>query len=110
MNSSRNAGTRLRSVEDLAEAKELRAAVAAVLRGAPIDDRALQCAVWNFVGHERRAAVLPAVVISRLTILIDSANIVPAPVRLALTRRVILWCVEEYFGRLGCDVLAMNSA
>jgi hypothetical protein len=47
-------------------------------------------------------------VIVRLTGLVDSAEIVPVSARLALTRRVILWCVEEYFGHLGGDVLAMH--
>jgi hypothetical protein len=99
----------LRSVEDLADAKDLRAVVAAALKAAPIDEHTLRCAVWSFVGTERRAAVPPALVITRLTGLIDDANIVPMQARLALTRRVILWCVEEYFGHLGGDVLAMDG-
>lgn len=48
-------------------------------------------------------------VITRLTGLIANANIVPVSAQLALTRRVILWSVEEYFGHLGDDVLAMDS-
>jgi hypothetical protein len=95
----------LRSVEDLADAKQLRFAIAAVLERPPIDETALRCAVWSFVGTERRAGVPPALVISRLTGLIDAARIAPLSAQLALTRRVILWCVEEYFGRLGGDVL-----
>jgi hypothetical protein len=100
----------LRSVEDLAEARELRSAIASELEGTPIDESALRCAVWTFVGAERRTSVPPAVVIARLTALIDDAKIGPLPVRLALTRRVILWCVEEYFGHLGGDALAMDGA
>lgn len=95
----------LRSVEDLADAKQLRSAIAAVLERTPIDEAALRCAVWNFAGTERRAGVPPALVIMRLTGLIDAAKIVPMLAQLTLTRRVILWCVEEYFGRLGGDVL-----
>ena len=30
----------------------------------------------------------------------------PAAICQAITRRVILWCVEAYFGRLGGDYLA----
>lgn len=100
----------LRSVEDLADAKELRSVIAAALANAPIDDHALRCAVWSFVGTERHAGVPPALVITRLTGLIDDANITPVSVRQALTRRVILWCVEEYFGRLGGDALAMDGS
>ena len=100
----------LRSVEDLADAKELRAVISAALADVPIDEHAVRCAVWSFVGAERRAGVPPALVISRLTNLIDAANIVPMAARLALTRRFILWCVEEYFGHLGGDALAMDSS
>ena len=109
MNSVRNGAVLLRSVEDLADAKELRVVIAAALATAPIDEQALRCAVWSFVGNERRAGVAPALVITRLSGLIDNANIDPASERLALTRRVILWFVEEYFGHLGGDALGMDS-
>jgi hypothetical protein len=91
----------LRSVEDLADAKELRAAISAVLAAVPLDAHALRCAVWNFVDTEHRAGVPPALIIVRLTGLIDAANITPIEIRVDLTRRVILWCVEAYFGHLG---------
>lgn len=100
----------LRSVEDLADAKDLRSVIAAALAKRPIDDHALRCAVWSFVGTERRAGVPPALVITRLTALIDNANIAPTSARQVLTRRVILCCVEEYFGHLGGDVLAMDAS
>ena len=100
----------LRSVEDLADARELRAVIAAALAAAPINEHTLRCAVWSFVGVERRAGVPAALVITRLTNLIDVADIAPVATRLALTRRVILWCVEEFFGHLGGDALAMDSS
>ena len=100
----------LRSVEDLADARELRSVIASALAETPINERTLRCAVWSFVGGERRAGVPPALVITRLTGLIDSADITPTAARLALTRSVILWCVEEYFGHLGGDALATDSA
>lgn len=100
----------LRSVEDLADARELRAVISAELLVAPIDEHALRCAVWTFVGTERRAGVPPAVVITRLTGLVDSSSTLPASGRLALTRSMIVWCVEEYFGHLGGDPLAADSA
>jgi hypothetical protein len=109
MNRSRNAAA-LRSVEDLADAKELRAGISAALADAPINEHTVRCAVWSFAGTERRAGVPPALVILRLTNLIDDANIVPMSARLALTRNVILWCVEEYFGHLGGDALAMDDS
>lgn len=100
----------LRSFEDLADAKELRSVISTVLATKPVDESALRCAVWSFVGAERRAGVPPALVITRLTGVIDSAVIFPLAARLSLTRRVILWCVEEYFSCLGGDVLAIGSS
>jgi hypothetical protein len=88
----------LRTVEDLADAKELRGVISATLAVAPMDEDALQSAVWSFVGAERRAGVPPALVITRLADLVDSSSVLPASANFALTRRVILWCVEEYFG------------
>ena len=108
MANTRNA-VLLRSVEDLADARELRAAISAALAEAPMDEHTVRCAVWSFVGNERRAGVPPALVITRLTGMIEDAMISPMPARLALTRRMILWCVEEYFGQLGGDVLGTHD-
>jgi hypothetical protein len=99
----------LRSVEDLADAKELRGAISRALVAEPIDEHILRCAVWSFVGAERQAGVAPALVITRLTGLIDDANITPIARRLALTQKTILWCVEEYFGHLGGDALGKTA-
>jgi hypothetical protein len=98
-----------RSVEDLADAAELSTVVSRLLANTPLDESALRCAVWSFVGVERRAGVSASVVITRLTELIDQAPITPFLARAPLTRRMILWCVEEYFGHLGGDALAMDS-
>lgn len=95
----------LRSAEDLADAKELRSVISTVLERRPIDELALRCAVWSFVGNERGAGVPPALIITRLTGLIDDAGLAPMSSRLSLTRRVILWCVEEYFSCLGGNIL-----
>jgi hypothetical protein len=99
-----------RSVDDLADAGELSTVVSRLLTEAPLDEQALRCAVWNFVGVERRADVPASLVIARLTDLIDQAPISPFAARAPLTRRVILWCVEEYFGHLGGDALAMDAS
>ena len=99
-----------RTIEDLVDARNLRAAISAALLQAPMNENTLRHAVWSFVGTERRAGIPPALVITRLTGLIDGANISPRSARLTLTRRVILWCVEEYFGCLGGDVLSASNA
>lgn len=100
----------IRSVEDLADAKALRSVISLALTRDPIDQEALQVAVWNFVGTERRAGVPPALVIKRLTGLMDEAVIAPASDRQELAHRVILWCVEEYFGCLAGDVLTTTRS
>jgi hypothetical protein len=95
----------LRTAEDLADARQLRAQISSALEETPIDEHKLRCAVWTFVGPERRAGVPPAVVITRLAGLIDASRAVPVLARADLTRQVILWCVESYFGYLSGDVL-----
>jgi len=107
MHTSANA-VPLRTVEDLADARELREAISTALAHSPMNDQDLRCAVWSFVGLERRGGVPPAVVIGRLTALIDDSPARPSVDRSALTRRVILWCVEEYFGHFGGNVLASD--
>lgn len=100
----------LRSVEDLADAKQLRSVIASILANTPIDSYALRCAVSSFVAGERTASVPPALVITRLTGLVDDAKVVPLSSRAELTRQVILWCVEEYFRDVGGDVLPMDAS
>lgn len=109
MYSTRNPA-QLRSVDDLADAKDLRSVISQALTRTPIDESAVRCAVWSFVGAERRAGVPAVLVMARLSGLIHGAAVVPASTRLALTRRVIRWCVEEYFGCLGGDVLGTNTS
>ena len=94
----------LRTVEDLADAKQLRSVIASILGNTPIDGHALRGAVSIFVAGERTAAVPPALVITRLTGLVDDATGVPLALRAELTRQVILWCVEEYFRDLSGDL------
>ncbi len=101
---------RMRTVDDLADAKDLRAKISTALADAPINEHTLRCAVWSFVGTERRAGVPPALVIVRLSGLVDSSSVGPSSARLALTRKMILWCVEEYFGHLGGDILTIDSS
>jgi hypothetical protein len=91
-----------RSVESLADASDLRAAITEAL-AVPRDERALRQAVWTYVGTEREAGASPGRVILTLTELLEAAAIEPGQ-REPLMREVILWCVEAYFGHLGGDV------
>ena len=86
---------------ELSDVEDLRSAIATALAASPVYEQSLRRGVWTYVGAERDAGTPPGQVIMELTELVDAARIVPTSVALALTRRVILWCVEAYFGQLG---------
>jgi hypothetical protein len=96
----------LRSVEDRADARELRTAIAAELGKVPMNEFTLRLAVDTFVQAECRTGVPPAIVISRLATLVEDAEITPTAARLRLARCLILWCVDSYFGQVGGDAPA----
>jgi len=87
-----------------ADAQDLRSVIARALAERPVDEHALRRGVWTYVGAERDAGTLPGPVIMVLNELVDAAHIVPGASSQALTRNVILWCVEAYFGHLGGDI------
>ena len=86
------------------DTKDLEAVISAALTASPIDITALRRGVWTYVGEERHVGTPPGWVILELTKLID-ASIRTSPMeRAAVTKRVILWCVEAYFGQLGGEI------
>jgi len=89
------------SFEQHLDAHDLRAVIAAALAAAPVDERSLRRGVWTYVVVERSSGATPGEVIMRLTELVDASDVAPVSLRTALMRRVILWCVEAYFGHLG---------
>jgi hypothetical protein len=98
-----------RTPAESAELLELRDAIVACLARTPVEDLSLRGAVWTYVGTERHAGTPPGHVISALTGMIAAAHIAPATRRQALTRRVILWGVEAYFGHLDGDVMGRDG-
>ena len=92
-----------------ADTEDLQAVIAEALQASPIDEQALRRGVWTYVGAERHEGTSPGHVIIALTELVDEASIAPMSVRHALMRRVILWCVESYFGHLGGDVVGRDG-
>jgi hypothetical protein len=86
---------------DLADAIDLRAVISSALTSTPILDDQLRRGVWTYVCAERAAGTPPADVIVALTELVAAATIADSRVRLASLRRVVMWCVEAYFGHLG---------
>jgi hypothetical protein len=99
-----------RSFADLVDASDLRSVIAAAMSARPIDEQSLRRGVWTYVGAERDAGTPPGVVIATLSELAAAGND-SAAANLELTRRVILWSVEAYFGCLGGDEVcgALNT-
>lgn len=98
-----------RSFAERADARDLRAVISESLKATHIDEQALRRGVWTYVGAERHDGTSPGHVIMALTELVAAADITPMPARQALMRRVILWCVEAYFGHLGGDVVGRSG-
>jgi hypothetical protein len=93
-----------RTADQLIDAADLRAAISDAVNATPFDEGALRRAVWTFVGSEQYAGTNPGDVLVAVTDLITQAHVRSIPEREAATRRVILWCVEAYFGHLGDDL------
>lgn len=98
-----------RSDIELADAQDLRSVIVAALARTPVDQESLRRGVWTYVGAERRAGSAAGRVIVTLTELVEEARLEPASVRQPMMRRVILWCVEAYFGHLGGDAVGRDG-
>lgn len=72
------------------------------------DEYALRGAVWAFVGTERNSGAPAGQVIMALLDLVSAARLPPTPQQARL-RRVMLWCVEAYFGQLTDDVFGRDA-
>jgi hypothetical protein len=90
-----------RTFEQAEDTTDLAAVIASALSTSPIDITALRRGVWTYVGEERHVGSPPGRVILELTELIDASTGISGTERAAVTKRVILWCVEAYFGQLG---------
>ena len=93
------------SRDELEDARDLRAVITAALATVPVDEESLRRGVWTYVRAERDIGTSPGFVIVALTELVDAATIEQASLRQSVTRQVILWCVEAYFGYLGGEVV-----
>lgn len=90
-----------RTLAQLEDTQDLESVISAALASAPIDESMLRRAVWTYVGEERHAGTSPGRVILTLTELIEKSKPTSQTQQQAVMRRVILWCVEAYFGHLG---------
>lgn len=93
-----------RTLAQAEDTSDLEAVIVAALSASPIDIVSLRRGVWTYVGEERHVGTSPGWVILELTKLIDASVRITPEERAAVTKRVILWCVEAYFGQLGGEV------
>ena len=100
----RNPPKETRTFAQAEDTSDLEAVIATALKASPIDITALRRGVWTYVGEERHVGTSPGRVILDLTRLIDASVRSSAMERAAITQRVILWCVEAYFGQLGGEI------
>lgn len=101
MDDTKLAGTRLATFEELIDADALRSIIGAGLAAQPIDERSVRRGVWAYVCGARELGTPPGDVIRSLTMIVEATSIAPRSVRDATLRRVILWCVDAYFGHAG---------
>jgi hypothetical protein len=93
------------SLDEIEDARDLRAVIAAALSAVPVDEESLRRGVWTYVRAERDIGTSPGFVIVALTELVDASTVDQPLLRQSVTRQVILWCVEAYFGYLGGEVV-----
>ena len=77
---------------------DYRSVIASALDARPFDEESVHDCVCTYVRAERDRGRSPGEVIVALTELVEQRGIVAPKARHALTRQVIPWCVEAYFG------------
>lgn len=98
-----------RTLAQAEDTTDLEAAISAALVATPIDITALRRGVWTYVGEERHVGTSPGIVILKLTELVDASARSSKMERAAITKRVILWTVEAYFGQLGNEFVPRSE-
>jgi hypothetical protein len=96
--------TPTRTPAQLRGAQDLESVIAAALSAQPVDESMLRQGVWTYVGEERDAGTSPGHVILTLTEMIEKSKTTSKMEQAAVMRRVILWCVEAYFGHFGGQI------
>lgn len=104
MNRPRTIRPATRTLAQVEDTQDLESVISAALAASPIDESMLRRGVWTYVREEHHAGTSPGRVILTLTELIERAESASVMERQAVMRRVILWCVEAYFGHLGGEM------
>jgi hypothetical protein len=100
MNRPQTPRDQTRTLAQFEDTQDLQSVISAALAARPIDESMLHRGVWTYVGEERHAGTSPGRVILTLTELIEKSTPTSKMHQQAVMRRVILWCVEAYFGHL----------
>jgi hypothetical protein len=93
-----------RTLAQVEDSQDLESVISAALAARPIDESMLRRGVWTYVGEEHHAGTSPGLVILTLTELIEKSKATSKVEQQAVMRRVILWCVEAYFGHFGGEM------
>ena len=98
-----------RTLAHTEDTQDLASVIVSARAASPVDIAALRRGVWTYVGEERHSGTPPGRIILALTELIDASGRRSIMQREAITKRVILWCVEAYFGQLGGEAEPQRS-
>ena len=101
MSRHQSAPERSFTLEELEDQHDLSAVIDAALAATPLDVESLRRGVWTYVRAEQHLGTSPGAVIVALTELVEGSTPRAPLVQQGVTRQVILWCVEAYFGHLG---------
>jgi hypothetical protein len=93
-----------RTLAQLEDTHDLESVICEALTARPVNESMLRRGVWTYVCEERQAGTSPGRVILTLTELIEKSKGTSKMEQQAVMRRVILWCVEAYFGHLGGEI------
>lgn len=104
MDGARPPRAETRTLAQFEDTQDLQSVIAAALAAHPIDESMLRRGVWTYVSEERHVGTSPGRVILTLTELIEQSKAMSTMEQQAVMRRVILWCVEAYFGHLGGQI------
>lgn len=110
MNRPSTPGAPTRTLAQLEDSQDLASVIAKSLAARPVNASMLRRGVWTYVGEERQAGTPPGRVILALTEMIEQSKSTSEMEQQAVMRRVILWCVEAYFGQLGDHIVGRVAA
>ena len=99
-----------RTLAQFEQSQHLELAIAEALAARPIDESMLRVSIYHYVSEEGHAGTSAGRITVALADMVEQSKVALTTEQQAVTRRVILWCVEAYFGSLGGPVEAPIAA